>query len=275
MSAAIWSSSQQDILAYPADAFIRFFDNHGLLNLSERPQWKTVTGGSRKYVEALLADAEVEERIATPVVKIERQRHCNVVTLSDGARLEFDEVVLATHADEALALIAEPSQDEQDILGAFRYSDNEAWLHRDQRFMPTRKLAWASWNYLTHVDWDINRPLSVTYWMNQLQPLETRDDIFVTLNPNEPPAREKVFGRYQYTHPIFTARTALAQERSLSIQGRHHTWFCGAYLGAGFHEDAAQSGFWIAEALGAERPWERNGFDRLPISYSQLYAIAA
>ncbi len=268
MAAAIWSASACDIRRYPADAFIRFFDNHGLLSLGDRPQWRTVRGGSREYVGRLLDDADLELRPGRAVQAIERTARSVTVVEPDGARRDFDDVVIATHADQALELLGDADDDERAVLGAFRYSDNLAWLHEDTRLMPRRKAAWSSWNYLHASDSQAAQPLCVSYWMNRLQPLATSTPIFVTLNPGAPPAADKVHGCYSYQHPVFSRETTAAQSRSAAIQGRRRTWWCGSYFGHGFHEDALQSGLWVAEQLGAARPWPAAGdFDRLPQSY--------
>ena len=269
MAAAIWSASRSDIGQYPAAAFIRFFDNHGLLDLGRRPQWRTVRGGSREYISRLVDDTVLTIRTDAAIASIIRDG--GGVTLVDqrGQRERFDEVVLATHADQALDLLADATLAERTVLGGFRYSDNVAYLHEDRRLMPRRRAAWSSWNYLQGEASDDNSPLCVTYWMNCLQPLATQRQLLVTLNPAFEPPAILTHGRYAYAHPIFTMATALQQENSIAIQGRQRTWFCGSYLGHGFHEDALQSGLWVAEQLGCERPWANTGaFERLPDSYS-------
>jgi predicted NAD/FAD-binding protein len=268
MAAAIWSASRDDIRNYPADSFIRFFDNHGLLNLGQRPQWHTVKGGSREYVARLLADSEVELAAATEVAKITRGVDAVRVTDVDGGVEMYDDVVIATHADQALNLLDDADDTERSVLGTFGYSSNRAWLHEDESFMPRRRAAWSSWNYLQAPGHSNSAPLSVSYWMNRLQALPSAHQIFVTLNPVQTPDERKVHGCFDYEHPIFTAATSRQQERSALIQGCRRTWFCGSYFGHGFHEDALQSGLWVAEQLGARRPWGGDGeFDRLPETY--------
>jgi predicted NAD/FAD-binding protein len=174
---------------------------------------------------------------------------------AQGVRRRFDHVVVATHADQALRLIAAPTADERRLLGAFRYSTNEAVLHSDADLMPKRRAAWAAWNYLSDSDGH-DRRLSVTYWMNQLQPLGAKPELFVTLNPLREPVTATVHGRYAYEHPLFDAATAKAQRELWSLQGVQNTWFCGAHFGAGFHEDGLQAGLAVAEDLGGlARPW--------------------
>jgi len=282
MAGAIWSASRHDIGAYPAAAFIRFFENHGLLNLRKRPQWRTVNGGSINYVTRLLEDAPLAVHADARVMSVARDSAGVTVTDARGHSARFDEVVIATHANEALRILERPSSAERKILGEFAYSANLAYLHEDERLMPRRRAAWASWNYLQDAAaGDDTAPLCVSYWMNKLQRLPTSRNLFVTLNPNTDPRAEQIRGAYHYDHPIFTARTASAQARSAVIQGVSNTWFCGSYLGHGFHEDALQSGLWVAERLGCERPWGDGGeFDRLPESYREtkstpLHALSA
>jgi predicted NAD/FAD-binding protein len=244
-----------------------------LLNLHERPPWRTVLGGSREYVSRLVAAGRFRSLRATGATRIDRDDSGVTVHDTSGGRARFDEVVIATHADEALALLGAPGAVERSILGAFRYSDNTAYLHEDPSLMPRRRAAWSSWNVL-QTDADTGAlPLAVTYWMNRLQPLATTRDFFVTLNPPTTPHAARTHGRYHYTHPIFDTRTSYEQLNSIALQGRRRTWFCGSYLGAGFHEDALQSGLWVAERLGCVRPWNDSGvFTRLPPSYARLKA---
>ncbi len=270
MASAIWSASRRDIAQYPADAFIRFFDNHGLLDLGRRPQWRTVCDGSREYVSRLVDDAVMTVRAGTPINTITRD--AGGVTLVDGTghAERYDDVVIATHADQALALLGDATAAERSILGAFEYSRNTAYLHEDQRLMPRRRAAWSSWNYLQGEQTQDTTPLCVSYWMNRLQPLKTDRQLFVTLNPTRDPAGILTHGRYAYEHPIFTAATSHQQEQSIALQGRQRTWFCGSYFGHGFHEDALQSGLWVAEQLGCTRPWANVGpYTRLPHSYDK------
>ncbi|MDR7332118.1 NAD(P)/FAD-dependent oxidoreductase [Roseateles asaccharophilus] len=259
MGAAIWSCSAQRIGDYPVAAFVRFCENHGLLRVSGRPVWRTVTGGSREYVQRLtqgFADRIHREHPVTAVLRG-----------ADGVRLRvghgdwseaFDHVVLATHADQALRLLAEPSDAERWLLGAFGYTRNHAVLHRDPALMPRRRAAWSSWNYLARRQGDVLP--SVTYWMNRLQPhLPQGNDaepLFVTLNPAQPPRPEYLIRTEVYEHPRFDASAIAAQRRLWSLQGQQNTWFCGAHFGSGFHEDGLQAGLAVAEALGGvRRPW--------------------
>lgn len=253
MGAAIWSCDAKQILDFPAASFVRFFANHGLLKLKGRPQWRTVKGGSRAYVARLLSAAPVNLRLNLPAVATQRLARSVIVTDGSGAHAEFDHVVIAAHADQALALLPDADHREREMLGAFRYSRNRAVLHSDRRHMPRRRRLWSSWNYLGSraVGED---SLSVTYWMNSLQPLATRDDFFVTLNPVDPIA--VAHRAFDYRHPIFDQGALAAQGALWSLQGRRRTWFCGSYFGYGFHEDGLQSGLLVAEELGGgRRPW--------------------
>ncbi|WP_018388286.1 NAD(P)/FAD-dependent oxidoreductase [Ancylobacter sp. FA202] len=254
MAAAIWSTPAADVGRYPVAAFVRFCANHGLLQLTDRPVWRTVTGGSRCYV-ARLRKAFAGRIVAGGPVRAVRRGASGVsVTDASGDTRRFDHVVLATHADQALALLDGPTDRERDLLGAFRYSRNEAVLHADNRLMPRRRAAWAAWNYLA--DRRADPKLCVTYWMNRLQAIPESNPLFVTLNPVEPPAEDKVFYRASYEHPLFDSGAMAAQERLWSLQGEGGLWYCGAYFGAGFHEDGLQAGLAVAEALGGvRRPW--------------------
>jgi predicted NAD/FAD-binding protein len=255
MAAAIWSTPSAEVGDHPAAAFVRFCENHGLLRLTGRPVWRTVRGGSREYVARLTASFRDRILLSTPVTAIVRDALGVEIHDGRGGRRRFDQVVIATHADRALALLARPSAEETRLLGAFRYSRNEAVLHSDRAAMPRRRRAWASWNYLSEVR-EGDRALSVTYWMNRLQPLGDAPDLFVTLNPAREPDPRLVHARIAYDHPIFDAATGRAQPELWSLQGVNRSWFCGAHFGAGFHEDGLQAGLAVAEELGGRRrPW--------------------
>ncbi len=238
--------------AYPLAAFVRFFENHELLSLGARSPWRTVTGGSQAYVSRITAALGQSVRRDVGVVGIDRTADGVRVRDNRGGAQMFDQVVIATHADEALALV-EPTPQELALLGAFRYTSNRAVLHSDESFMPQRRAAWASWNY-TGSTGQRGASVCVTYWMNNLQRLSNTLPLFVTLNPDRAPAR--VHRIETYTHPLFDARALEAQKHLWSLQGANRTWFCGAYFGAGFHEDGAQAGLAVAEAIGGvRRPW--------------------
>jgi uncharacterized protein len=257
MAGAIWSAPPKALLDYPAEAFIRFFDHHGLLNLRNRPEWRTVVGGSRTYVAKLAQSLVGRIRLRCGVTAIERIPD-GVSVRDDSGRVEiFNHVVIGTHADQALALLSDASKQERALLGAFRYSRNLAVLHSDTGLMPKRKAAWSSWNYLGAGE-DAGTALCVTYWMNRLQGLVADRHLFVTLNPYREPRQESVYRNEIYEHPVFDVEALRAQARLPELQGKRNTWFCGAYFGAGFHEDGLTSGLAVAEALGGgTRPWTR------------------
>jgi uncharacterized protein len=254
MAAAIWSASPSLMLQYPAASFIRFHDNHGLLRFRNRPQWRTVTGGSRVYVDALTQQLTRAVRLARGVTAVRRLNDQVEVRDCTGQIESYDDVVIATHADQALALLQDPTADERNLLGAFRYSTNRAVLHSDATLMPRRRSVWASWNYIGRRCGDIQNNPTVTYWMNTLQRLPTSQKLFVTLNPRSEP--KKAIHQQSYEHPIFDAAAMRAQRQLWSLQGRARTWFCCSYFGAGFHEDGLQAGLAVAEAVGdVRRPW--------------------
>lgn len=256
MAGAIWSSSPNQMLDYPALSFLRFLGNHGLLKYSNRPQWRTVTGGSREYVQRLADDSRFRALRSHPVHAVERSASGVTVHAAFGFRERFDQVVIGTHADQALAIISEPTWEERHCLSAFRYGRNRAVLHRDTRLMPRRRRLWSSWNYMAEESAH-GQSSAVTYWMNALQPLPTTTDFFVSLNPQREPAAGLVEREFSYEHPIFTAEAARMQKRLWALQGQQRTWFCGAHFGAGFHEDGLQSGLAVAEQLGGMlRPWD-------------------
>lgn len=252
-AAAIWSASMSDIHQYPACAFVRFFENHGLLTLNGRPSWRTVEGGSRAYVEKLTAPYAERARLNAGAVSLRRDGAGVWVRDAQGHAERYDDVVIATHGDEALAMLEDPSDEERNLLGAFRYAKNRAALHTDAGFMPRREPLWASWNYVGD---NPDGGCVVTYWMNKLQNIQSREQIFLTLNPRSAPDPATVLYETDYDHPLFDAAAIRAQERLWSLQGVRSTWFCGAHFGSGFHEDGLQSGLAVAEQLGGvRRPW--------------------
>ncbi len=253
IAAAIWSSSAADIRSYPLLAFVRFFQSHNLLQIWERPNWRTVKGGSRTYVEALLAQFLGEVRLGTAVGSIVRDALGVTVIDVRGNSDRFDQVLIASHADQALRMLDAPSDDERQLLGAFGYTKNTAVLHSDASLMPRRRRVWSCWNYVAVDHVESAHPLCVSYWMNRLQSLKGRD-LFVTLNPPRNPQQE--LARFEYTHPLFDTKAIHAQENLWRIQGQNRTWFAGAHFGRGFHEDGLQSGLAAAEAMGSlPRPW--------------------
>jgi len=253
-AAAIWSSSVAQMASYPAAAFIRFYKNHRLLEIDMKPNWRTVQGGSRTYVRRLAEAFRGRTVTGDPVVHVIRSASDTRVVRQSGQSESYDQVLLATHSDQALALLDQPTPDERRLLGAIAYQPNLAVLHRDASLMPRRRAAWAAWNYLGHSR-DGEGAGGVTYWMNRLQGLPG-PPLFVSLNPTTPPRPETVIRSEVYEHPVFDG-TALAAQRELwSLQGVRRTWFCGAWFGSGFHEDGLQAGLAAAEALGGvRRPW--------------------
>ena len=257
VSAAIWSTPARAMLEFPARTFISFFANHGLLKVANRPDWRTVTGGARSYVDKLLADRSFSTVLDAGIRAITRDAEGADLHFADGRIERFDQLVMACAPGAALSLLSDVDAEEQAILGAFGRTVNRAVLHTDRRFMPRRKRLWTSWNYLR--SGPAQEPnLSLTYWMNLLQPLATRTDLFVTLNADRDFADGTVIAEIDYEHPLFDSASVAAQRQVGRLQGRRRTWFAGAWLGYGFHEDGLQSGLEVAERLGpAMRPWSR------------------
>lgn len=250
MAAAIWSCSTETMTRFPLGSFVRFFHNHGLLQIEGRPRWMTVEGGSREYVSRIIAKLR-DVRLSEPVEAVTRRTGggAHPVTIRSARATEhFDQVVFACHSDQALALLADPSEDERGVLTAIRYQPNRALLHTDSALMPARRHAWAAWNYLTD-----GRPgapsVSVTYWLNRLQPLPFRTPVFISLNPLSEPEPSKLIREITYAHPIFDLAAGRAQRRLRDLQGRQQTWYAGAWTGYGFHEDGLRSGFEVAQAI--------------------------
>lgn len=262
MAAAIWSTPSEEIGDYPAESLIRFFENHQLLQFLDRPIWRSVTGGSKSYVERVLGDFRGQVRLGAKVRRIERT--AAGVTLHADSELPwtYDAVILACHADEALALLAEPTAAETEVLGAFGYTPNRTVLHSDTRLAPRRRAVWSAWNYMSARDSDGTRRLCVTYWMDLLQNLKGPKPLFVTLNPIIEPDPALVLDEVAFTHPRFDLAALSAKSRLWSLQGEGGVYFAGAYFGDGFHEDGLQSGLAAAElASGARRPWIRPGMN--------------
>ena len=256
MAAAIWSAPVQSILDYPAESFIRFCENHGLLQISRRPRWRTVEGGSQTYVEKLLAGTRGRIQLGRGAARVTRDRDGVWVHDTDGGVELFDQVVIAAHADQALAMLADPTPAEGALLSAFRYSRNQAVLHDDPKLMPRRRKTWSSWNYLgNRAPGGGTDGLCVSYWMNRLQGIDHPRPLIMTLNPNREPTPGSIIDATGFDHPLFDNAAMQAQRDFWPIQGGNRTWFCGAWLGAGFHEDGLQAGLAVAEAIGAQRPW--------------------
>jgi predicted NAD/FAD-binding protein len=255
MGAAIWSASVDAMREFPARSFIRFFVNHGLLRMTDRPVWRTVTGGSRRYVALIEADLGHGVRKGVAVTAIARDEGGVTVTLADGSTARHGAVILATHGDEALRLLADPTEDERRVLGAVRTQANRMILHTDTGLMPRRKGVWSSWNYLARDGGDHRRAVSLTYWMNKLQNLATPEPLLVTLNPLQEPDPRRVLLEKTYRHPCYDAAMISAQGELPGVQGVRNTWFCGAWTGYGFHEDGIASAVSVAREFGVAPPW--------------------
>ena len=249
-ASAVWSADPHQMWTFPARFLIEFFANHGMLGLRDRPQWRTVRGGSASYVEALTRPWRRRLHLSTPVQAIHRREDHVLVKPRGGEAERFDEVVLATHSDQALRMLADPSDREHELLAAIPYQPNEAVLHTDARLLPRRRRAWASWNY--HL---LDQPpgkTTVTYHMNRLQALRAEREFCVTLNRTEAIDPDTVIRTISYAHPVYTAAGAASQKRHAEISGGHtRTHYCGAYWGWGFHEDGVVSGLKVAERFGA------------------------
>jgi predicted NAD/FAD-binding protein len=251
MGAAIWSAEPEVMRSIPVRYFVRFFKNHGLLSVNDRPQWRVVRGGSQRYVERLVASFRHQIRLSCPVSRVRRYPGHVLVEAGGLPSERFDQVVLATHSDQALRLLADPSDTERKILRAIPYQPNEAVLHTDTELLPRRRLAWAAWNY--HLSDRTGRSAAVTYNMNMLQNLRAPETFCVTLNYTDAIAPEKVLARMTYHHPVFTSQSVEAQQRWGEISGVNRTWYCGAYWGYGFHEDGVNSALTVVRALAATR----------------------
>ncbi|MFT7184735.1 MAG: putative NAD/FAD-binding protein [Pseudohongiellaceae bacterium] len=249
MGAAIWSASQEVMLAFPLKFFLNFFNNHGMLSVDERPQWRVISQGSRSYIDPITQSYKERIKLNTPVTKVERKRDGISVHTAKGEVFEFDQVVLACHSDQALRMLDEPSKQESEILGALPYQMSEVVLHTDIRLMPKKELAWASWNY--HIPQRANDCAMVTYNMNILQNFHYAEETFlVTLNRGVEIDPEKIIKKYQYAHPVFTQDGIRAQQRYDEINAHNRTHFCGAYWFNGFHEDGVNSALRVAKSFG-------------------------
>ncbi len=249
MGSSIWSADPGTFLGMPAVTFARFFDNHGLLEYGDQPSWRTVEGGSRRYVEAVLAPLGDAVRLSSPVAKVTR-REDGVEIHSDVGPERFDHVVLATHSDQALRLLSDPSVPERQVLGAIRYQPNRATLHTDERLLPRSRRAWASWNYHRLIDQP--QLATLTYRLASLQGIDSAHEILVTLNRDDAIREDRVLARFDYGHPVFDVAAIAAQRRREELNGDRGTWFCGAYWGYGFHEDGVQSALAVCRRLAGE-----------------------
>ncbi|MCH8550603.1 MAG: FAD-dependent oxidoreductase [Natronospirillum sp.] len=253
MGAAIWSSGEEDMMRFPALFFIRFFRNHGLLSVKNRPQWRTLVGGSRSYVEPITRGFADRIRLSTPVQRVERTSadQGGVTIVTESGQEVHDRVVFACHSDQALALLAEPTKNEQAVLGALPYTENDVVLHTDARLLPKRHKAWAAWNY--HIPTAAQSPVSVTYNMNILQNFDDAPETFcVTLNYTGAIAEDRIIKRFRYSHPVFTPEGMQAQARFHEISNQNNTHYCGAYWFNGFHEDGVNSALRVGRDFGID-----------------------
>ena len=254
MLGCIWSCPTTQMLQFPVATMVRFCDNHGLLQVNNRPPWFTVAGGAKHYVKAI-TEPIIDKRLNTPVLGIARDTQGVQVRTAQGVE-HFDHVVLATHADQSLSLLDKPSTDEQALLGAIRFQANRAVLHTDTRVMPKRRLAWAAWNYQRTQDDSENARVCLHYWLNRLQPLPFKQDVIVSLNPASAIDPATILGSYDYDHPVFDLPAIAAQSELPRLQGQQRTWYAGAWMRFGFHEDGYQAGLAAAQGLLA-RPTDQ------------------
>ena len=253
MAACIWSTPSRQVNRFPLQTFLDFCHNHGLLALTDRPQWRTVHGGGREYVRRLAAGLK-DVRLGCPVRRLRRHVE-SVDVLTDAGPERFDHVVLATHADISLAMLEHPTTEERAVLRAIPFARNRAVLHTDATQLPRRRRAWAAWNFHAARAGESDEPVSLSYLMNRLQPLPFRRPVIVTLNPVDEPHPDTVLGEYDYHHPAFVEGSDEAKRRLAGMQGLNRTWYAGAWTGYGFHEDGLRSALGVARGLRAEIPW--------------------
>jgi len=239
-------------MEFPAESFLQFFHNHGLLTVNQRPQWRTVVGGSHSYVKRMLADFKGEVCLSAPIASVQRFEDRVALATATGPAGEFDGVVIAAHADEALGMLADPSAAERRLLGAWMYQPNETVLHTDASAMPPLRRIWSSWNYTRERGSDPAGPAALSYWMNRLQGLQTRTPLFVSLNRRAPLAADRVILRTVYHHPTYSREALAAQGELPALNGMRRTWYCGSYFGYGFHEDAVRSAVELVRGFGLD-----------------------
>ncbi len=255
MAASIWSAPIDSIKDFPFKNFVDFFNNHGLLNIFERPKWKTVENGSKTYVDKVLNRKNLLVYKSEGVLSVKRENK-KIFLVTNKKEYIFDQLILACHSDQSLQILKKPTKQEIESLSKIRYQKNIVWLHSDEDFMPKNKKVWSSWNYIDYSSFG-KKNLCVTYWMNKLQKLDTRENIFVSLNLPFEPKSNKIYKKITYTHPLYDYNTIEGQNGINKIQGQNNTWFCGAYLGNGFHEDGIRSGLFVGEKItGNKRPWK-------------------
>ena len=273
MGAAIWSCPAAQMLDYPLASFVRFCRNHGLLQIIDRPLWRTVKGGARDYVNKLAAQID-DIRLNTPVRGVQRDGRGLLLSTAGGVE-RFDQVVLACHSDQARAILGQAAtSEERELLGAIRYQPNRAVLHTDAALLPRDPALWSAWNYSSRKGPVNDHPVSVSYLINRLQPLPFKSPVMVSLNPQREPAEDKVIAQFDYAHPLFDVAALAAQRRLAEISGLRGVWFCGAWNGYGFHEDGLKSGLRVANALGCRAPWQGAGAE-LPLAPAPLSELAA
>ncbi|MES9851234.1 MAG: FAD-dependent oxidoreductase [Candidatus Thiodiazotropha sp. L084R] len=275
MAAAIWSCPTSTMLSFPFSSFVRFFHNHGLINLKHRPQWRTLVGGSYQYVKKMTSILGARVKVNQEVVSVKRLSDGVDIVTKDGHRTRYDALILACHADQAAMLLENPKQLESKLLNKFRYQENKAYLHTDSRLMPKSHNVWSSWNYLSDGKQLQEREVSVSYWMNRLQQLDSQKEYFVSLNPLDSPREEYIIAEMSYDHPVFDSAALYAQEMLDEIQGHDRIWYCGSYFGYGFHEDALRSSVELAARLGVTEPWLAKT-NHIPYQHNidQLVALA-
>ena len=263
MISSIWSSNIEDVKKFPLITFINFFKNHALFNFKNRPQWKFISGGSNQYIKKLIKLNTFKYFTNFKILKIIRDNNKIQIIDKDNNYNSFSKIIFATHGDQVLSLLDNPTAKEIDVFKKFKYSSNTAYLHTDSSLMPRSKIAWSSWNFLNK---SIAKKFTLTYWMNLLQNLPTNKNYFVTVNPFKEP--KNIINQTTFEHPIFSLDTLNAQKKVMQIQGLNNTYFCGSYLGYGFHEDGIQSAVYISQLLGCDLPWKRdkNFYNRIEIN---------
>lgn len=251
MGAAIWSASVEVMMDFPIRFFLKFFNNHGMLSVDDRPQWRVISGGSESYIEPLIESFKNKIQLNSPIASVKRSNSGVSLTTFSGEESHFDQVVFACHSNQALGILESPTQQEDEVLSAIPYQNNEVVLHTDKRLMPKRKLAWAAWNY--HIPQRLSEHAMVTYHMNTLQNFhDAPDDFMVTLNRTAEIAPGKIIDKYNYAHPVFTMDGIAAQKKHHEISDKNRTHFCGAYWFNGFHEDGVNSALRVAKAFGID-----------------------
>ena len=255
MGGSIWSTSVEEMLNFPAITFINFFENHGLLSISNQPQWYTVQGGSKEYIKKFSQSFVEQIKLNSEIEKVVRGNNCIEIHHKNKIVDKFDHVIFATHSDISLKLLESPTKLEQDILGSINYQKNLMVLHSDINFMPKKKSAWSSWVYLSNSN-KSEQQISLSYWMNNLQSLNTSTPIIVTLNPATEPNKNLIYDVYEFEHPVFNQKAIDAQKNIFKIQGESRVWYCGAWQRYGFHEDGLLSAVNLSKKFEVDIPWQ-------------------